>query len=199
MAAAVDEAAEAAGDWADKAPAIRAERRAAHRSAPAPRDPRETRVLQPFARPASRCRCRWTGTGDHERDLAEGQARVPGTAAGAPGTRSAWAEVSRAGTPRAGLLMASAPRTGDTPQEAPAALAPAAPAPAAPSPVPPDPAATALAVPSRGIPVQGAGVRNREATASGAVAAGSARRWRRPAPSPLPHHFGPSCAAENAR
>src|ERR1022692_1384727 len=115
MAAAVDEAAEAAGDWADKAPAIPAERRAAHRSAPAPRDPRETRVLQLFARPASRCRCRCrTDTGDHERDLAEtrapGQARVPGMAAGAPRPRSARAGLPRAALPRAALLMARAPR-----------------------------------------------------------------------------------------
>src|ERR1022692_132338 len=108
MAAAVDEAAEAAGDWADKAPAIPAERRAAHRSAPAPRDPRETRVLQLFARPASRCRCR-TDTGDHDGDLAEprapGRAGVPGMAAVAPRPGGA-----RAGLPRAALPRAALPR-----------------------------------------------------------------------------------------
>src|SRR5450755_3611790 len=128
MAAAAAEAAEAAGNWADKGPAIPAEGRAAHCSAHAPRDPRETRALRPFARPASRCRCR-TGAGGHERDLGEtrapGRTRVPGTVAGAPGTRSARAGLPRAGLPRASFPRAGLPRAwllraGDMPQEAPA-------------------------------------------------------------------------------
>jgi hypothetical protein len=222
MAAAAGEAAEAAGTWADEGPAIPAGRRAAHCSAPAPRDPREIRALRPFARPASRCHCRCrTDAGDHERDLGEtrapGRTRVPGTVAGGPGTRSARASLPRAGLPQAGLPQASLPqaglrqaglprarllRTGDMPPKAPAVPTRAVPAPVAPRPVARGPTAgagSALAHPSRGILGQGAGARDREVTASGAVAAGSASRWQSPAPSLPPHLAGPSCAAGNVR
>ena len=225
MAKAAGETAEAAGTSADERPAIPAERRAAHRSARAPRDPRESRALRPFARPPSRCRCR-TDAGDHERDLGEtrapGRTLVPGTVAGVPGTRSARAGLPRAGLPRAGLPRPGLPRaglpraglpraslpragllpTGEMPPQAPAVPTRAVPAPIPPRPVARGPTAVAraaLAYPSRGILGQGAGVRDREATVSGAVAAGSASRWQSPAPSPPPHRAAPSCAAGNVR
>ena len=113
MAKAAGETAEAAGTSADERPAIPAGRRAAHRSARAPRDPREIRALRPFARPPSRCRCR-TDAGDHERDLGEtrapGRTRVPGTVAGVPGTRSARASLPQASLPQASLPQASLPQ-----------------------------------------------------------------------------------------